>query len=265
LQIKYLLRHANPHLKIDNNYREMRVAACYNLGSQPYAIVKIRPGDGAMPRMSCRPVNQSAFVLLSFIVVLALPGCGIHRYTNPELLKKTVVTFPREYETIVAPLDSELVPIRKQIFFLRHDVDALKNRLWDGGSNQRITRIDNSIDTVRKEISALSAIKRELLNAIYFIYPGYVEPEIVPYAGENKKYKKFTTSIILVTLQDQREYENEKANDEKLSGTIVYKPLIKTAMKQFNSLPDSLKPKIQPIGSAGPVRKLEPYTPPKPR
>jgi hypothetical protein len=199
------------------------------------------------------------------IAVLCINGCGIHRYSNPELLKKTVVTFPKEYETIVAPLDNQLVPIRKRIFFLKHDVDEMKDKLWDGGSNHRIARIDNNIDTARKEISALSSIRKELLNTIYFIYPGYVEPEIVPYSGENKKQKKFTTPIILVTLQDQREYLDTKESGEKMSETIVYKPLIKSAMKQFDNLPDSLKPKIQPIGSPGPIRRLQPYTPPKPK
>ena len=213
-------------------------------------------------------LNAKRIALLFFnisLAVLFIASCGIRRYTNPELLKKPVVTFPKEYETIVAPLDSELVPITKQIFFLKNDVADMKNKLWDGGSNQRVARIDNNIDTARKEISALSNIRKELLNTIYYINPAYVEAGIIPYKGENTKYKKTNAPVILVTLQDQRAYIDAKENGEKLSQTIMYKPLIRTAMRQFESLPDSLKPKIQPIGSPGPVRRLEPYEPPKPK
>jgi hypothetical protein len=213
-------------------------------------------------------LNAKRIALLLFnisLAVLFIAGCGIHRYNNPELLKKPVAAFPKEYETIVSPLDSELVPITKQIFFLKNDVADMKNKLWDGGSNQRITRVDNNIDTARKEISALSGIRKELLNTIFYINPAYVEAEVIPYKGENTKYKKTNAPIILVTLQDQRAYLDAKENGEKLSQTIVYKPLIRTAMRQFSSLPDSLKPKIQPIGSPGPVRRLEPYEPPKPK
>ena len=213
-----------------------------------------------MARLSGRLLEKTCVLFLLFAVCLSIVDCGTHRYTNVELQKKAVVTYPKEYETIIQPLDRELVPIRKQIFFLKHDVDEMKDKLWDNGTNQRIVRIDNNIDTAKKEISALSAISREILNTIYVIYPCYTEPEIVPYRGENKNYKKITTSIILVTLQDQHEYLNARSGGEKLSETIVYKPLIKTAMRQFAGLPDSLKPKIQPVGSPGPVRKLRPYT-----
>jgi hypothetical protein len=204
-------------------------------------------------------------LLPTCLAFLAISGCGIHRYTNPELVTKTEVTFPKEYQTIVAPLDSALVPIRKRIFLLRNDVAKMKDKLWDGGSNQRITRIDDNIDTARKEISALSTIQKEILNTIYHIYPGYEEPEVVPYTGEGKKYKEIKKPIILVTLQDQREYEDVKSGDSKLSESLRYKPLVRYALKQYDDLPDSLKPKIQPIGSPGPVRKLEPYEPPKPK
>ncbi|HMD68509.1 MAG TPA: hypothetical protein VKF42_06465, partial [Chitinivibrionales bacterium] len=153
-----------------------------------------------------RSLTSKAALLAACTAFLVIPGCGIHRYTNPELLKKTGVTFPRECRTIVAPLDSALVPIRKRVFLLRNDVAKMKDKLWDGGSNQRITRIDDNIDTARKEISALSAIQKEILNAIYHIFPEYEEPQIVPYAGEGKKYKELKKPIILVTLEDQREY-----------------------------------------------------------
>ncbi len=204
-------------------------------------------------------------LLSAAMALLAIPGCGIHRYTNPDLLKKTEVTFPKEYQNIISPLDSALVPIRKRIFLLRNDVAKMKDKLWDGGSNQRITRIDDNIDTARKEISTLSAIQKEILNTIYHIYPGYEEPEILPYVGEGKKYKEIKKPIILVTLQDQRDYEDVKSGGGKLSESLEYKPLVRYALKQYDNLPDSLKPKPEPIGSPGPVRRLEPYEPPKPK
>jgi hypothetical protein len=218
-----------------------------------------------MARIFCRFVIKAPVLFLAGVAVLCIAGCGIHRYTNPELQKKPVVTIPMEYETIVEPLDSELVPIRKRIFFLKNDVARMKDKLWDGGSNQRLIRIDDNIDTARKEISALSAIQKEILNAIYHIYPAYVEPQIVPYLGEGKKYKELKKPIILVTLQDQREYEDVKSGGGKLSESIRYKTLVRCALKQYEDLPDSLKPKPQPIGSPGPVRRLEPYEPPKPK
>jgi hypothetical protein len=219
--------------------------------------------DDSMTRVFLIPKRIASLVFIFSFVILFTMGCGIHRYENPALIKKPAATFPREYETIIAPLDSELVPIGKQMFLLRNDVADMKNKLWDGGSNQRITRIDNNIDTAKKEISALSGIRKELLNTIYYICPVYVEAQVVPYKGENSNYKKTGAPVILVTLQDQRAYLDAKENGEKLSQTIKYKPLIRIAMKQFESLPDSLKPKIEPIGSPGPVRHLEPYTPPK--
>ena len=202
-----------------------------------------------------------ARVLLCFSLFLAA-DCGVRRYTNLELQKKTAYAFPKEYEEIIVPLDSALMPVRKRMFFLKNEIKELKDKLWDGGTNQRVARIDNTIDTIRKEISGLSAIRKEILNAIYIIYPAYEEPDIFLYKGEKTQYDKITKRIMLITLQDQQEYLNSRSEDEKMSQTLVYKPLIKTAMAQFKSLPDSLKPKLRPIGSPGPIRKVEPYTPP---
>jgi hypothetical protein len=201
--------------------------------------------------------------LLACAVVVLAAGCGFKRYTNIELLKKSQAAFPREYEEIIEPLDSALMPIRKQIFFIKNDVKEMKDKLWDCGTNQRVVRIDNNIDIVKKEVSALSAIRREILNTIYYIYPAYEEPELLLYIGENKKYKEIKKRIMIITLQDQREYLDARSSCEKMSQTVVYKPLIRFAMEQFNSLPDSLRPKARPIGSPGPVRKIEPYAPPK--
>lgn len=203
---------------------------------------------------------------LAFISAAALllpAACSkIHRYSNEELLKKTEFVFPPLYDTLVAPINEQITPIAKRIFFLKHDIQELKDKLCDGGTNQRIMRIDDHIDGLRHEMYQLQAIRRELLNTILSIYPAYVTPEIVPYIGEHKAYKKIDKPIILVTAEDQREYENAKSNDEKMSEEIEYKPLIRTALKKYAMLPDSLKKPIQPIGTPGPVPPIPPYTPP---
>jgi hypothetical protein len=206
--------------------------------------------------------KKSVVFFLLYIPLVFFAGCGFHRYTNLELRRQTVVTFPGEYKAIIEPLNNEIIPISKRIYFLKRDVDELKDKLWEEGLNQRIMRIDNNIDIIRKEISALSAVRREILNTIYYIYPEYVEPQIVPYIGEKKKYKKFTKPIILVTLQDRQEYLNSKSNNEKMSESVSSKYLIATALKQFKQLPDSLKPSLRPIGSPGAIGKIQPYTPP---
>lgn len=206
--------------------------------------------------------TKASVQVLAAVALLLAAGCTAHRYSNAELRQKALFVFPPVYDTIIEPLHTELVPIYKRMFFLKNDVDELKNRLWDGGSNQRVMRIDNNIDILKSEINALSAIRREILNTIYYIYPGYEYPEIVPYGGKNKSYKKITGAIILVTLEDQQEYLNAKSNDEKLSEEIDYMPLLATALKKFDALPDSLRKPIQPIGTPGPVPRIRPYTPP---
>jgi len=190
-------------------------------------------------------------------------GCGMHRYTNVELHQKAKATFPKEYEEIITPLDSVLIPVRKRIFLIKLDIDELKQKLFEAGTNQRVARIDDNIDILRSESSALSTIRREILNTILSIYPAYIEPDVFPYQGEKKDYKEITKRIIIVTQADQQEYKNSK-DDEKMSETYEYKPFIRMAMKQFASLPDSLKPKIHPIGSTGPVPPIKPYDKPRP-
>jgi hypothetical protein len=123
-------------------------------------------------------------------------------------------------------------------------------------------RIDDRIDTLRHEIYQLQAIRREILNTIYYIYPAYETPDVVPYTGANKAYKKTKKPIILITAEDEREYRQAKAMEEKLSEEIEYKPVIKIAVKKYAQLPDSLKKPIQPIGSGGPAPRIPPYPPP---
>jgi hypothetical protein len=206
---------------------------------------------------------QLILPVMCVVLFFCSSGCGVHRYTNVELQKKTTVTFPKEYEEIITPLDSVLIPVRKRVFLIKLDIDELKQKLFEAGTNQRVARIDENIDVLRSESSALSTIRREILNTILSIYPAYIEPDVFPYQGEKKSYKEITKRIVIVTQADQQEYKNSK-DDEKMSESYDYKTAIRLAMKQFTSLPDSLKPKIHPIGSTGPVPPIKPYDKPRP-
>lgn len=185
----------------------------------------------------------------------------MHRYSNAELLKHEAFVFPPVYDTIIQPLHDVIIPISKRIFFLKKNADELKERLWDGGSNQRIMKIDNRIDNLKHEVFLLSTIRREIINNILFFYPTYQTPQIVPYTGRDKVYEKFTKPIILITSEDERAYQQAKSVGEKLSEELDYKPILAKAMRQYGKLPDSLKRPIQAIGTQG-VAPIPQYTPP---
>ena len=208
-----------------------------------------------------RTFIKNIFAVLSAVTLLSMAGCRVHRYSNAELLKHEAFVFPKAYDTLIQPLHDQLVPISKRMFFLKLDVDELKDRLWDGGSNQRIMKIDDRIDTLKHELFLLSTARREIINTIRFLYPTYQEPEIVPYSGKGKAYEKFTKPILLITLDDQREYQQVKSSDERLSDAIDYKQLLMNIMRKYQNLPDSLKRPVQPIGTPG-VVPIPPYTPP---
>jgi hypothetical protein len=210
---------------------------------------------------SLKSLIKIVFAILPAVTLLSMAGCRVHRYSNAELLKHEAFVFPPVYDTLIQPLHDQLVPIRKRMFFLKLDVDELKERLWDGGSNQRIMKIDDRIDTLKHEIFLLSTARREIINTIRFLYPTYQEPEIVPYTGKGKAYEKFSKPILLITSDDQREYQQAKSADEKLSDEIDYKKLLASVMRSYQNLPDSLKRPIQPIGTPGMV-PIPPYTPP---
>lgn len=219
--------------------------------------------------LPCSPKTKislcNCLKILSIVVpvtlLLSMVDCRMHRYSNAELLKHEAFVFPPVYDTIIQPLHDEIIPISKRIFFLKNDVKEFKERLWDGGSNQRIMKIDNRIDTLNHEIFVLSTIRREIINSILFLYPTYQTPQIVPYTGRDKVYEKFTKPIILITVEDQRIYQQAKSVGEKLSEELDYKPVLATAMRQYGKLPDSLKRPIQLIGTPG-VAPIPPYTPP---
>jgi hypothetical protein len=210
-------------------------------------------------------ITSACRTILSFVapavLILSIADCRVHRYSNAELLKHEAFVFPAVYDTIIQPLHEQTIPISKRIFFLKNDVSEFKERLWDGGSNQRVMKIDNRIDTLNHEIFVLSSIRREIINSIIFIYPTYQPPQIVPYTGKDKTYETFTKPIILITSEDQHEYEQAKSTGEKMSEELDYKPLLATAMRQYSKLPDSLKRPIQPLGTPG-VAPIPPYTPP---
>jgi hypothetical protein len=190
-----------------------------------------------------------------------MADCRMHRYSNAELLKHEAFEFPPVYDTLIQPLNEQIVPISKRIFFLKLDVEELKDRLWDGGSNQRIMKIDSRIDTLKHEMFLLTTMRREIINTILFFYPAYQTPEIVPYTGRDRKYEKFTKPILLITSTDQREYQQAKQADEKLSEELDCKPLLAEVMRKYNKLPDSLKRPVQAIGTPG-LAPIPPYTPP---
>jgi hypothetical protein len=205
---------------------------------------------------------RSIAALLVAVVLCIVAGCSsVRPYSSVENRTPAFVYAPT-YDTIIDPLHGELAYIYKRIFFLKNDVSELKERLWDGGSDQRIMRIDKNIDVLKKEIAALSDIRKEILNAIYYIYPPYKAPEVVPYRGKKDAGKKRGPAIILISLEDQREYEDAKMNEEIMSEKMDPRPLIAMAVKKFEALPDSLKRPLQPIGSSEPVPRIRPYTPP---
>ncbi len=195
----------------------------------------------------------SALVLVGICLLCA--QCGMHRYSNTELLKKTFATYPPQYGDIIRPLDSSLVPIRKQLFFLKNEVAELKDKLWDAGTNQRIMKIDDRIDSLHKEISSLSVLHKEMVNVIIRIYPAYKEPAIVAYTGNGNTYKKTDGPIILITQQDKADYLRCRDMAEKMSQSVEYRNLIVFAMKQYYELPDSLKPALQVVGAQLPPRR----------
>jgi hypothetical protein len=208
-------------------------------------------------------LNKSIAALLAAVVFISVnTGCSSVRPYSSSEARTPPFAYAPVYDTIIDPLHSALVPVCKRIFFLKNEVNELKDRLWDGGSDQRVMRIDDNIDVLKKEIWALSDIRREILNTAYYIYPPYKAPEVVPYLGKKTARKKNTLPVILVSLEDQREYQDARMSEEIMSEEINCRPMIVTAIKKFESLPDSLKKPIEPIGTAGPIPRIRPYTPP---
>ncbi|MBN2187908.1 MAG: hypothetical protein JW699_00530 [Chitinispirillaceae bacterium] len=206
--------------------------------------------------------HKSVAALLAAAALLSIQGCSsVKPYSAAEARAQPFAYAP-VYDTIIDPLSSVIAPIYKRIFFLKNEVSELKDRLWDGGSDQRVMRIDENIDMLKKEIWALSDIKKEILNALYYIYPPFEDPEVVPYLGKKTARKKNKRPVIMVSLEDQREYQDARMCEDIMSEQLNCRPLIAAAIKKFESLPDSLKKPVEPIGTAGPVPRIRPYTPP---
>jgi hypothetical protein len=215
--------------------------------------------------MTVSSISRSCRYLTALCAVAAaagIAGCSSVRPYSSAENRASAFVYPPVYDTIIEPLRSALVPVYKRIFFLKNDIKELKDRLWDGGTDQRIMRINDNIDVIREEVYALSDVRKEILNAIYFIYPPYVDPKVVPYLGRKTPKKKGNRPMILVSLEDQRAYQDAKMCEEKMSEELSCGPLIASAIKKFESLPDSLKKPVEPIGTPGPVPRIRPYTPP---
>lgn len=211
--------------------------------------------------MSNKKFHYVSLLVYGVIVtcfLFMLSACTTKIYTRPELEKFAEFACPAEYKEIVQPIVTELTVCRKEIFFLKEEVAEMKDRLWDAGSNHRVMKINDEIDIVKKEIWRLKCIYKEMFNTIMTIYPGYEEPSIVPYKGYRQRYEKIKKPIIIVSLEDQREYESRRQYDEKLFQDTAYKKVINDALAQYQLLQKNYSPGPTPIGAKGPVKKLLP-------
>lgn len=194
--------------------------------------------------------------LLSFLLLFC---CSMKRYTRPELEAFTKIEYTPRHKKMIEPLVLELSVVMKELFFLKHNVAAMKDKLWDGGSNHRIMKINDDITLTKREITNLNTIRREILNAIYKIMPGFKEPVVVGYKGDKKKYErmeKMNRPIILASLEDQVAFNAMKGRDEKVSDDKSYKETINVAMIEYNKNQAKNTQPLTPIGVKGPVKKI---------
>lgn len=192
---------------------------------------------------------------LSVIVLLSC-GCSMKRYTQTELQSYTKVKYGAEYEEVIEPLSLELTTVLKELFFLKHDIAEMKEQLWAGGSNHRISRINRNIDVVRKEASKLKLVQKELLGTINQIMPGYKVPTVVAYVGNRKRYNKITGPIVLVSSEDQSLHKLMRSNQQWLSEGFAYRETIDEAMAMYRELQAKQPQGLTPMGAKGPVRKI---------
>ncbi len=190
---------------------------------------------------------------------LLLFSCSMKRYSRPQLEAFTKISYTPKYKELAEPLVVELSVVLKEIFFLKHDVAAMKDKLWDGGSNHRIMKINDDIDILKSEISRLKLIRREILSAINTIMPGFKEPLVIGYKGGKEKYErleKMNRPIILASLNDQNTYNAAKYRGEKLSAEQSYRKTISVAMSTYKSIESKRQKRLNPIGAKGPVKKI---------
>ncbi len=202
-----------------------------------------------------------SFLHLVILACLLITHCSMKRYTRPELESFTRIDYTPQYKEIIEPLVFELSVVLKEIYFLKNDVAAMKDKLWDGGSNHRIMKINDDITITKREITELNIIRREILNVIYKIMPGFKEPEVIGYKGDKKKYKrleKMNRPIILASLEDQVAFTEMKERGEKTSDDKSYKETIEIAMTEWRKIQAKIPQKPTPIGAKGPVKKITP-------
>ncbi|MCU0609202.1 MAG: hypothetical protein MUF22_05500, partial [Chitinispirillaceae bacterium] len=67
-------------------------------------------------------IRKLTFVLFAAAAVAGFQGCGARLYSNAEVRKRAVFVFPPVYDTIIAPLNDQLIPIYKRTFFIKQDI-----------------------------------------------------------------------------------------------------------------------------------------------
>lgn len=204
--------------------------------------------------------NPKIFIAITIPTIMLFINCATKIYTKPELEEFTKVNYATKTGDLIKPLAEELSVVLKQIFFLKHDVAKLKDKLWDGGSNHRIMRIDDNIAIIKKEISKLRKARRELLNTIYTITPGYQLPIVIGYIGSKQRYEKIKKQIILVSQNDQMGYQNMLEDSINLSDNLTHENKIAIATSKFKKLSEHNPNAITAIGTKGPVKKISPKT-----
>ncbi len=198
-------------------------------------------------------------VIPAFLFLLLICSCSMKRYSRPQLESFTKINYTTKHKELTEPLVIELSVVLKELFFLKHDVAKMKDKLWDGGSNHRIMKINDNIRITKGEISRLKLIRREILSAINTIMPGLKEPVVIGYKGDKEKYErleKMNRPIILASLNDQTIYNAAKYQGEKLSTDRSYKKTIRVAMSAYQTTESKLRKKPIPIGTKGPVKKI---------
>lgn len=198
------------------------------------------------------------YLIILIIASFLMSECTTKLYTRKQLEEHTTINCPEEFQEIIRPLVTDLSVILKELYFLKAERAELKERLWDGGTNQRILRIDDNLTSINKEILRLNQIRAEILDLVYQIVSDFTEPVVIGYLGERKRYKKITTPIILVSFEEQQYHRRMKENGEKIFSDYSYKATIKNAQVKYEELTKTKCPvSITPIGTKGPIKKIK--------
>jgi hypothetical protein len=215
-----------------------------------------------------RPVKRSVAtlstiklpVLILFFAAATLffpLSCSTQLYTQKQLQEYAKIDCPEEFHLIIKPLVTDLSVVLKALYIFKKERERLKDNLWDGGTNQRILRIDDKISSVNREILRLNQMRAEILDLIYLIVPDFTEPVAIGYLGEQKRYQKITKPIILVGSEDLLNHRKMVENGERVFPDQSYKYTVRTSRDRYEALIKSECPiPLVPIGAKGPVKKL---------